>query len=99
GDAGGEVEEEIAVHVLDDSPGAAGADERIDARVGRRHVSLVAIEQGARLRAGEGGLDLGDLASFELPHRFHPSLRPNESRLSSRCFSLAFLTISVTTES
>jgi hypothetical protein len=33
GDAGGEVEEEVAVHVLDDGAAAALRDERIDARV------------------------------------------------------------------
>jgi len=69
GDAGGEVEKQIRVHVLDDGAGAAGADERIDARVGWRHVFLVALQEGARLRAREVGLDGGDLASFELPHK------------------------------
>ena len=43
-DAGGAVEEAIAVDVLDDGPFAAGDDERVVARVGRRHEPGVALD-------------------------------------------------------
>ena len=42
-DAGREIEKEIAVHVLDDRAAAAGTDQRINARVGRRHALGVAL--------------------------------------------------------
>ena len=45
GDAGGEVEEQVAVDVLDDRPAAALHRQRIDARVRRRHVLLVGRDQ------------------------------------------------------
>ncbi len=57
-DAGGAVEEQVAVDVLDDGALAAGHDEGIVARVGRRHAGLVARDDGGGLRAGQGHLDI-----------------------------------------
>ena len=57
GDAGGAIEEQVAVDVLDDGAGAAGHDEGIAARVGRRHDLAVALDDGFGFGAGQGGLD------------------------------------------
>src|SRR5438270_82262 len=61
GDARGEVEEEVAVHVLNHRPAAAGDDKRVDPCVGGRHELLVALEQLLRLGAGQLRLDLRDV--------------------------------------
>ncbi len=53
GDAGGEIEEEVAVDVLDHRAAAALDDQGINARVGRRHVLLVALEQGLAFGPGK----------------------------------------------
>ena len=75
GDAGGEVEKQIAVHVLDDRPAAPGAHQRIDARVRRRHVLLVALQQGLGVTTRQRGLDGRDGAFVELPHGFFSPCR------------------------
>ena len=67
-DAGREVEEEIAVHVLDDRAAAAGTDQRINARVGRRHALGVALQQGLPLGPGQRRLQRGNLALIEMKH-------------------------------
>ena len=51
GDAGGAVEKDVAVDVLDDGAFAARHDERIVARVGRRDDALSRSMMAARLRA------------------------------------------------
>ena len=56
GDAGGAIEEPVAVHVLDDGALAAGHDEGIVARVRRRHDVRVALDDGLRLGTGKGRL-------------------------------------------
>lgn len=51
GDAGREVEEQIAVHVLDHRPAAPGHHQRIAPGVGRRHDPLIPFQQCAGLRS------------------------------------------------
>src|SRR5688500_17048847 len=82
GDAGREVEEQIAVHILDDGAAAAGADQRIDERVRRRHVLLVVLEEGLGTREGKHGLQIWSSVSVKLPHG--TSLLVATSRLESR---------------
>ena len=57
GDAGGAIEEQVAVDVLDDRAGAARHHERIAARVRRRHDLAVALDDGLGLGPGQRGLD------------------------------------------
>ena len=57
-DAGRAVEEDVAVDVLDDGAFAAGDDERIVARVGRRHELRVLLDDRLGLRAGQRSLDV-----------------------------------------
>ncbi|OGN84948.1 MAG: hypothetical protein A2X23_01630 [Chloroflexi bacterium GWC2_73_18] len=64
GDPGGEVEEEVAVDVLDHQAVAAHRHDLVGARQARRGVSRVELEVGARLRPG----DLRD----EVRHRARP---------------------------
>ena len=52
-DAGGAIEEAVAVDVLDHRPFAAGDHERIVARVGGRDVLRVALDDRPGLRAGQ----------------------------------------------
>ena len=59
GDAGGAVEEPIAVDVLDHRAFAARDHERIVAGVGRRHELRVALDDRLGLRAGQRRLDVG----------------------------------------
>src|SRR5207247_2278896 len=68
GDAGGHVQEQIAIDVLDDATAAAFDKERVNARVGRGHVALVAREHGLAARAGRGRANVRDRASIEQPH-------------------------------
>ncbi len=56
GDSGVEVEEAVAVHVLHDGAFAVRATSGIAARVGRRHYSCVALDDGPRARTRQGGL-------------------------------------------
>ena len=58
GDAGGAIEEAVAIHVLDDGALAAGDDERIVAGVRRRDELAIAIDDGLGLRAWQRGLDV-----------------------------------------
>ena len=58
-DAGGAIEEAIAVDVLDDRPFASRNDERIVARVGRRDELRVLVDDRLGLGARQGGLDVG----------------------------------------
>ena len=67
GDAGGAVEEHVAVHVLDGGAVAPGDDERIAAGVGRRDHLAVALDDRLRLRAGQRGLEVRGV------HRFDPT--------------------------
>ncbi len=45
-DSCGEIEKPIAVHILDHRPPSTVDDERVDARVGRRHDAVVAFQPG-----------------------------------------------------
>ena len=53
GDAGVQVEEAVAIDVLDDGAVAARDHERVGARVGRRENARVALDDGFRLGAGQ----------------------------------------------
>ena len=57
GDAGVEVEEAVAVDVLDHAAGAAPHDERVDAGQRRAGDALVALDDAAGERAGQLGED------------------------------------------
>src|SRR5581483_3149835 len=57
GDAGGEVEEFVAVHVLDDAAAAGFRDQRIRAGVGGRDVLLVAYQDAAGVGSEQFGAD------------------------------------------
>ena len=57
-DAGRAVEKDVAVDVLDDGAFAAGDDERIVARVGRRHEFRVLLDDRPGLRARRRSLDV-----------------------------------------
>src|SRR5581483_5043957 len=52
-DAGVEIEEPVAVDVLDNGSGTAFSDQRIGTRVRRRDVLPVTFDDRARLRAGQ----------------------------------------------
>jgi hypothetical protein len=58
GDAGREVEEAVAVDVLDDGPDAADGDDRVGPRQARARPRLVEGDVGS----GAGAGDLGDEA-------------------------------------
>src|SRR5205807_6300097 len=68
GDAGGEVEEQVAVHVADDGPAPLIDDERVDAGVRRGDEGRVPVEQLAGVRAGQVGPEVRDLFLVEMPH-------------------------------
>jgi hypothetical protein len=59
GDAGGEIEELIAVDVGDDDAASALGHQRIRTGVGRRNIFLIAGEDALGVGAGQGGLELG----------------------------------------
>ena len=68
GDAGREVEEEVAVHVLDDRAAAALDDQGINPRVRGGHVPRIPGEQLTSRRAGQLGLEAGHFLVVEKPH-------------------------------
>ena len=55
GDARGEIEEGVAVHVFDQRAAAGLRDQRIVARVGRRDHGVIALDNFLRFRAGQRG--------------------------------------------
>jgi hypothetical protein len=57
GDPGREVEETVAVHVLDDGTGGTFDDERVIARVRRGTAALVFFDIHPGVGAGKGGLN------------------------------------------
>ena len=59
GDAGGEIEELIAVDVGDDDAASALGHQRIRTGVGRRNIFLIAGEDALGVGAGQRGLELG----------------------------------------
>ena len=59
GDAGGEVEELVAVHVGNDDAASALGDHGIGAGVGRGNILLIAREHALGVGAGQGSLDFG----------------------------------------
>ena len=63
GDAGGEVEEAVAVDVGDDHARSGLGDERVRARQGRAGDGLVAGDDRASPRAGQLGDDVGAIGS------------------------------------
>ena len=64
GDAGGEIEEFVAVHIGDHDAAALLGHQRVGAGVGRRNVFLVARENALGIGAGQGGLDFGSCKSL-----------------------------------
>ena len=62
-DAGGEVEEQVAVDVLDRQPLAPDRDDRVGPRQARRRPRLVERDVGAGLRAGQLGHEVGARAA------------------------------------
>jgi hypothetical protein len=67
-DAGGEVEEQVAVHVLDDAPASGVHEQRVHGGVRRRHEPLVAGEQLGTVRARERRADVRHREVIELEH-------------------------------
>ncbi len=67
GDAGGEIEEAIAVHVLNDGPTAALDHKRIDARVRRRDVRASRWSNACALGPGKG-VRIWGTTSFSKSH-------------------------------
>src|SRR5262249_37562512 len=67
GDAGREIEEQVSVHVFDDRAAAAFDYERIDARVRRRRVPLVALQQDRGEGTGQVRANVRDRAIIEEP--------------------------------
>ena len=63
-DAGGEVEEEVAVDVLDRQAFTADGDDRVGPRQARRRPRLVEGDVGSGLRAGELRDDVGNGSRF-----------------------------------
>jgi hypothetical protein len=59
-DAGGEIEEEVAVDVLDDEAVATDRDDRVGAREAGRGPRLVELDVGPCLRPGKLGDDVRD---------------------------------------
>ena len=60
GDAGGAVQKEIAVHILDRRPPRALDDERVATRIGRRYGTAVALDERSGLGTRERGFDFRD---------------------------------------
>ena len=72
GDAGGAVEEDVAVDVLHGGAAAPGHHERIAAGVGRRHHLAVALDDRPGLGARQRGLELWRVHRLSSRHlRFH----------------------------
>ena len=69
GDAGGEVEEFVAVHVRDHDAAAALGYQRVGACIRRRNVFLIARENALGIGAGQGGLDFGACKSLTSQRR------------------------------
>ena len=59
GDAGGEIEELVAVDVFDDDAASALGHQRVGARVGRRQVFVIACDDAFGIGARNGGRQLG----------------------------------------
>jgi len=57
GDAGREIKEQVAIHVFNDGAAAALHHEGINARVRRRHVTLIALQKGRAPGARKRCLD------------------------------------------
>src|SRR6267142_4404979 len=73
-DAGRAVQEHVAVDNLDGSAGASGDDQRIVTRVGRGDSLTVALDDGARLRAGQLGPDIRNGRGYFRFQRVPPGL-------------------------
>src|SRR6185312_464601 len=73
GDAGGEIEEVVTVHVGDNDAASAFRYERIGTGVGRRNIFFVSGEHAGGVGAGKSGLDAGadeSLGSHGILQRF-----------------------------
>ena len=70
GDAGSKVEELVAVHVFDAGAAAALGHQRIAARVGRRDVLMIEVEDSLGFRARQRSDQAGQLIHYgRLRHR------------------------------
>ena len=77
GDAGGEVEEEIAVHVLHHGAAATADDQRVAAGVGGGNQARIAVNDAPGVGPRQGGLQHGKLGfqnGFGFAHRISPFL-------------------------
>ena len=82
GDAGGEVEEHVAVDVLDRAAEAAHGDDRVGPREARARPRVVELDVRPGLGAGELGDDVRDGARLERGRHVaslgvDPSVRPS----------------------
>ena len=59
GDAGGKIEELVAIHIFDHNAASALGNQRIRARVGRRNIFFIACENALGIGAGKRRLELG----------------------------------------
>src|SRR5262249_1196876 len=66
--AGCKIEKQVAIHILDHGSTAPFHDERIDARVRRGHVTLVAFEESLGSWSRQGSLDARHNSMLKLPH-------------------------------
>ena len=73
-DSGVEIEKTIAVHILHHGAFAALRHQRIAARIGRRNGAVVALDHGARARAGHRADDLGQVRADQFHGTGHTNL-------------------------
>ena len=64
GDSGIEIKEDVAVYIFDHRAFAALDDERVRARVGRRNIFGVLLNNGYGLRAGKFGFQRRQFGSY-----------------------------------
>src|ERR1041385_92151 len=72
GDSGGEIQEFIAVNVLNNHAAAAFGHQRIGACVRWRNILCVALQDGLGLGAGQLGANLGTCGGNSLRCHVHP---------------------------
>jgi hypothetical protein len=72
GDAGGEVEEQVPVHVPDDRAAAAVDDEWVGARVRRRDIAVVPLKERLSPRPRQLRPNARHRAAIKLPHQTPP---------------------------
>ena len=84
GDAGGEIEEFVAVHVRDHDAAALFGHQRVRAGIGRRKVLFVARKNALGVGAGQSGLNFGSCKSLGGHWILRKSGRRSFSRQSQR---------------